>query len=130
MDRHTNEAMIKIRKKSLKNRPENNVLIFICLLHNTETDKSIYKNNMKVAPKVLIVYDKSLGYNQKTADSIININYPKDKIRIVEFTEESLEAVLDDFKLGDYEFLFYINSNVELVNADYLNILINSFRAW
>ena len=41
--------------------------------------KEIYKHSMKVVPKVLIAYDKSLGYNQKTADSIININYPKDK---------------------------------------------------
>lgn len=91
--------------------------------------KGIYKHNMKVIPKVLIAYDKSLGYNQKTADSIIKINYPKDKIRVVEFTEESLKDVLDDFKLGDYEFLFYINSNVELVNADYLNILIKENKS-
>lgn len=85
--------------------------------------KSIDKWNDNL-PNILILYDISNGKNPETIKSICNLNYDKEKMNIleVEFDKINYNKINEDF---DFDFIFYINSNIILNNKDILLNLIN-----
>ena len=74
-------------------------------------------------PSVLILYDISDGINEQTRKGINNLEYPKDKLKIMEVNFNNFD--FDNFKDDEvFEFIFYINSNIILNNNQTLLNLI------
>lgn len=75
-------------------------------------------------PSILIIYDITNGDNIETKRSIHDLNYPKEKLKIVEweFPNINFTKINNDFT---FNFIFYINSNIILNNKDTLMNLVN-----
>jgi GR25 family glycosyltransferase involved in LPS biosynthesis len=70
-------------------------------------------------PPILIIYDITNGINIQTKNSIKELEYPEEKLKIIEaeFHLIKFEKINDKY---DYEFIFYINSNIILNNKQTL----------
>ena len=75
-------------------------------------------------PSILIIYDISNGINDQTRKSIKELDYPEEKITMieVEFSMINFKKIMNDFS---FDFIFYINSNIILNNKDTLLNLVN-----
>lgn len=75
-------------------------------------------------PTILIVYDISNGINDQTRKSIKELDYPEEKLEIIEIEFQMIDfkKIMNDFT---FDFIFYINSNIILDNKQTLLKLIN-----
>ena len=78
----------------------------------------------KPLPKIIVLYDIENGIHEKTLEGIMQLQYPKDKITIVKLNFNLLDFKNFEDKY-DYEFIFYINSNIILHNKMVLLDLIH-----
>ena len=79
-------------------------------------------------PSVLLLYDTSNGKNPKTLKSIHELDYPEEKLNIIEtdFNTFEFEKLIQNINNNfEFDFVFYINSNIILTNKLTLLKLIN-----
>ena len=80
-------------------------------------------------PKIDILYDVSLGFNKKTYDSLLSLNFPHNKIKIVKIKQNDIPHIANLKLSNKVDFILYVNSNIIIENPNCLIELVNEDKS-